>query len=37
MRSALIECLRPFINLYLLPSELQVVVELLMAAAAQYL
>lgn len=37
MRSALIECLRSFVNLCLLPSELQVVVELLMAPPAQYL
>ena len=37
MRSALIEQPRPFINLRLLPSEVQVVVELLMAATAQYL
>ena len=37
MRSALIECLRSFVNLCLLPSELQVVVELLMAATAKNL
>lgn len=37
MRSALIECLRSFVNLCLLPSELQIIVELLMAATAQYL
>lgn len=34
MRSALVECLRSFINLCLLPSELQIVVELLMALSA---
>lgn len=37
MRSALIECLRSFINLRLFPSELPFIVELLMAATAQYL
>lgn len=37
MRSALIEQPRPFINLRLLTSELPIVVELLMAATAQYL
>lgn len=37
MRSALIECLRSFINLCLLPTKLQIIVELLMAAAAKYL
>lgn len=37
MRSALIECPRPFINLRLLPTELPIIVELLMAATAKYL
>ena len=37
MRSTLIKLPRPFINLLLLPSELQIVVELLMAPTAQYL
>lgn len=37
MRSALIECLRSFVNLSLFLSELQIVVELLMAATAKNL
>lgn len=37
MRSALIEQPRPFINLCLLPSELPIIVELLMAVSAKYL
>ena len=37
MRSALVECLRSFINLSLFLSELQVVVELLMAATTKNL
>lgn len=37
MRSALIEQPRSFINLRLRLSELQIIVELLMAATAQYL
>lgn len=37
MRSALIECPRSFVNLCLLPSEPQIVVELLMASPTQYL
>lgn len=34
MRSALIEQPRPFIDLCLLPSELPIIVELIMAATA---
>lgn len=37
MRSTLIECLRSFINLRLLLSKLQIIVELLMASSAKYL
>lgn len=37
MRSELIEQPRSFVNLCLLPSKLQIVVELLMAATAKYL
>ena len=37
MRSTLIKLPRSFINLRLLPSELHVVVELLMAPSAKYL
>ena len=37
MRSALIDLPRSFINLYLLLSELQIIVELLMAATAKNL